>query len=55
MKKMITLAMALVIFSSLVGVARATSEVQTVPDASSTSALMGMALVGLAAFRRFVR
>jgi len=45
--------MALVVFASLTGVAYA-SPVAT-PDAGSTSALMGMALVGLAAVRRFVR
>jgi hypothetical protein len=56
MKKLITLVIAIVAFSAMAGVAQAGMlAVQVVPDVGSTSALMGIALVGLAAVRRFVR
>jgi VPDSG-CTERM motif len=54
MKKLITVVIAIVAFSAMAGVAQAAQFVHT-PDAGSTSALMGIALVGLAAVRRFVR
>jgi Zn-dependent alcohol dehydrogenase len=53
MKKLITLVIAIVAFSAMAGLAQAAQFVT--PDAGSTSALMGIALVGLAAVRRFVR
>jgi hypothetical protein len=56
MKKLITLVIAIVAFSAMAGVAQAgVLAIQVVPDVGSTSALMGIALVGLAAVRRFVR
>jgi VPDSG-CTERM motif len=54
MKKLIVLAM---VFAALAGVAQAGQVVITgrVPDAGTTSTLMGIALAGLVAIRRFVR
>ena len=46
--------MALTLFVALTGVAQA-SLTNNVPDAGTTSALMGVALAGLAIVRRFVR
>ena len=54
MKKIITSIMALTLFVALTGVAQA-SLTNNVPDAGTTSALMGVALAGLAIVRRFVR
>jgi hypothetical protein len=57
MKNLTTLVIAIVAFVALAGVAQAGSvtTVDRVPDAGTTSALMGIALAGLAAVRRFVR
>ena len=56
MKKLITLVIAAVAFIAMAGVAQAgILAFEPVPDVGSTSALMGIALVGLAAVRRFVR
>jgi hypothetical protein len=55
MKKIITSIMALTLFVALTGVAQANLVTNNVPDAGTTSALMGMALAGLAVVRRFVR
>jgi hypothetical protein len=56
MKKLITLVIVTVAFIAMAGVAQAgVLGIQVVPDVGSTSALMGIALVGLAAVRRFVR
>jgi hypothetical protein len=54
MKKLTILA---VVFVALAGVAHAGTVVTVprVPDAGATSALLGIALAGLAAVRRFVR
>jgi VPDSG-CTERM motif len=54
MKKIITLVMVFVVFVSLTGVAHAGLTIDA-PDVGSTSALMGIALAGLAVVRRFVR
>jgi hypothetical protein len=54
MKKIITSIMALTLFVALTGSAHAINIV-SVPDAGTTSALMGIALAGLAIVRRFVR
>ncbi len=44
------------IFVALIGTAQAgIATVNNVPDAGTTSALMGIALAGLAIVRRFVR
>ena len=43
------------IFVALTGVAQASLVANNVPDAGTTSALMGFALAGLAVVRRFVR
>jgi hypothetical protein len=45
---------ALTLFVALTGVANATS-FATVPDAGSTSVLMGLALAGIAVAKRFIR
>ena len=42
-------------FAALAGVAQASIGNVNVPDAGTTSALMGFALAGLAVVRRFVR
>ena len=55
MKKIITSIMALALFVALTGAAQATPVTNNIPDAGTTSALMGMALAGLAVVRRFVR
>jgi hypothetical protein len=56
MKKIITSVIAIVAFSAMAGVAQAQMlAVAPAPDISSTSALMGIALVGLAAARRYFR
>jgi hypothetical protein len=57
MKKLITLVIAAVAFIAMAGVAQAgvLAFAPAVPDVGSTSALLGIALVGLAAVRRFVR
>jgi hypothetical protein len=54
MKKIITSAMILALFGALTGVAQAGISIN-VPDAGSTSALMGIAFAGLAVIRRFIR
>jgi hypothetical protein len=56
MKKLPVSMIAIVAFVALTGVAQA-GDVTTrpVPDAGSTSALLGVALAGLAAIRRFIR
>lgn len=46
---------ALTLFVALTGVANATSVSVTVPDAGSTSVLMGLALAGIAVAKRFIR
>ena len=55
MKKIITSVIALAMFVALTGVAHADGVVTPVPDAGTTSALMGVALAGLAIVRRFIR
>jgi hypothetical protein len=58
MKKISTLLITIGAFVGMAGVAQASvgmMSIATVPDLGSTSALMGIALVGLAAVRRFVR
>ncbi len=47
--------MALTLFVALTGSAHAINNIVSVPDAGTTSALMGIALAGLAIVRRFVR
>ena len=54
MKKLITVSMYLVIGALVSGVASATTPA-AVPDAASTSALLGMSLAGLAVVRGFIR
>jgi hypothetical protein len=54
MKKIITSIIAVAIFVALTGVAQAT-QVGNVPDAGATSALLGIAVAGLAVVRRFIR
>jgi VPDSG-CTERM motif len=54
MKKIITSITAIAIFVTMTGVAQAT-QVGNVPDAGTTSALLGIAVAGLAIVRRFVR
>jgi hypothetical protein len=54
MKKIITSILAVAIFVALTGVAQAT-QVGNVPDAGTTSTLLGIAVGGLAIVRRFVR
>jgi len=46
--------MAVTVFAALTGSAQAIT-IAPVPDAGTTSALMGIALAGLAIVRRFVR
>jgi hypothetical protein len=55
MKKLTASVIAIVAFVALTGVAQAGEVTRPVPDASTTSALMGIALAGLAVVRRFVR
>jgi hypothetical protein len=55
MKKIITSTMALTLFVALTGSAQAINVIANIPDAGTTSALMGIALAGLAIVRRFVR
>ena len=62
MKKLVAFTMLATIFAALIGTAQAgqtvvdcVSTVDRVPDAGTTSALMGVALAGLAIVRRFVR
>jgi hypothetical protein len=57
MKNLTTSVIAIVAFVALAGVAQAATvtTVDHVPDAGTTSALMGIALAGLAVARRFVR
>jgi len=47
--------MVVTVFAALTGVAQTTPVTNNVPDAGTTSALMGIALAGLAVVRRFVR
>jgi hypothetical protein len=57
MKNLTTSVIAIVAFVALAGVAQAATvtTVDRVPDAGTTSVLMGIALAGLAVVRRFVR
>jgi hypothetical protein len=56
MKKIITLIMAVTVFAALTGVVQAGHVITNqAPDAGTTSALMGIALAGLAVVRRFIR
>jgi hypothetical protein len=59
MKKLATSVIIILAFVALTGVAQAgqvtTNPVNPVPDAGATSALMGIAIAGLAAARRFLR
>ena len=45
---------ALTLFVALTGVANASVSVSAVPDAGSTSVLMGLALAGIAVAKRFI-
>jgi hypothetical protein len=57
MKKLISPVIGVFAFIVLAGVAQAgtVTTANHVPDAGTTSALMGIALAGLAAVRRFIR
>jgi len=55
MKKIITSTIAIAIFVSLTGVAQAGQVTHPVPDAGTTSSLLGIALAGLAVVKRFIR
>ena len=55
MKKITTSIIALAMFVALTGVAQANPVTNNVPDAGTTSSLMGIALAGLAIVRRFIR
>jgi hypothetical protein len=54
MKKIITSIMAVTVFAAVTGSVQAVS-IAPIPDAGTTSALMGIAIAGLAIVRRFVR
>lgn len=54
MKKLITVSMYLVIGALVSGVAMATTSPNTVPDAASTSAMLGLTLAGLTVVRRYL-
>jgi hypothetical protein len=55
MKKIITLSIVLALFVALTGSAQAIQVISSAPDAGTTSALMGIAVAGLAIVRRFIR
>jgi hypothetical protein len=59
MKKLVTSIMFVTMFAALTGTVQAgvtgPIKVDCVPDAGTTSALMGIALTGLAIVRRFIR
>jgi len=55
MKKIIISIIAVTIFVSLTGAVQAGQVTGRVPDAGTTSSLMGIALAGLAIVRRFIR
>ena len=54
MKRLLNISMIVTIAALSVGVAHAQTQ-PTVPDAGSTSTLVAMGLVGLAALRRMIR
>jgi len=54
MKKLVTFSIVVTVFAALTGTVQA-CEIDQVPDAGTTSSLMGIALAGLAIVRRFIR